>query len=289
MNRAFLLSLAAACFCSSLCAQESKPPAKEAPPAAPSLPPEAHPWGRFPVGSWKTVRMTTESLDSQGRVVSISVTNIKTTLIQANDSDYQLKIETTTDIGGKRFIYPAQTTRHSYWGELGKPVAGVQKVTIGEVELNGKKIACELRQVLNEQASERRQSIVHYAATQYPYLLKRESSVTPATGTASSTTVEVIATNLPQRVLGVLRSVAYVRTNHQNGKGSSTTMEVQSADIPGGVVSHAAQERDAASTITRRTALEVLEYGIGTEPEDQASPYRRRYFRQQRRQDRRDR
>lgn len=303
MNRSWVLPLAAACLCSGwLCAQETpaakQPPAANQPavtaePPAPQLPPEAHPWGRFPVGSWKTVRMTTESLDAQGRVASTSVSETKSTLIQANDLEYQLKIETTVDFGGRRFTYPSQVSRHSYWGELSKPMTGAQKVPTEEVVLNGKKIACEVRQATTEQAGERRQSIVHYAPAHFPYLLKRETIITPPSATpatkASTTTVEVIAANMPQRVLGLLRSVAYVRTTHENGKGSSTTMELQSADVPGGVVSHAAQEQDTAATVTRRTALELIEYGIGTEPEEQASPYRRRYFRKQRRDDRRDR
>lgn len=245
------------------------------------------------MGSWKSVRMTTESLDAQGRVVSTSVAETKSTLIQANDLEYQLKIETTVDFGGRRFTYPSQVSRHSYWGELSKPVTGTQKVATAEIDLNGRKIACEIRQATTDQAGERRQSTVHYAPAHFPYLLKRETVITPPSATPttkpSTTTVEVIAANMPQRVLGLMRSVAYVRTTHENGKGSSTTMELQSADVPGGVVCHSAQERDAAAAVTRRTSLELIEYGIGTEPEEQASPYRRRYFRKQRRDDRRDR
>src|SRR5947208_7688474 len=32
-----------------------------------AFPPEHHPWGRFPVGSWKVVRTTSEALDEKGR------------------------------------------------------------------------------------------------------------------------------------------------------------------------------------------------------------------------------
>jgi hypothetical protein len=301
MYRFWLPTLAAfSLYGGTLCAQDSTPPMSEPAPAAeapvvPQFPPEAHPWGRFPVGSWKTVRLTTEALDAQGRVVSTSVAETKSTLIQADDLEYQLKIETTADFGGRRLTYPAQVNSHSYWGELNKPLNSAQKVPAAEIELNGKKVACEVRQAVVEQGMERRQSIVHYTPGQFPYVLKRETTVTPLPaapeGTPpSTTTVEVIAANLPQRVLGVLRSVAFVRTIHENGKGSSTTMEIHSADIPGGVVSHSAEERDAAGIVIRRTTLELLEYGIGTEPEEQASPHRRRYFRkQQRREERRER
>lgn len=256
-------------------------------PADGQLPPEAHPWGRFPVGSWKVVRVTSETLDTQGRVVSTSVTETKTTLVSANDLEYQLRIETTVEVAGKRFAHPAQVTRLTYWGELATTTSsGLRKVSSSELELNGKKIACEIRQALSERDGERRQTIVHYTTTQFPYMLKRESSIASVDGPALSTTVEVIAANLPYRVAGALKPVAYVRTNHQGAKSSSVTVEIQSADVPGGVVNHSAQERDAAGqVVTRRSSLELVEYGLGTETAEEASPGRRRWFRSRRRGD----
>jgi hypothetical protein len=63
-------------------------------------------------------------------------------------------------------------------------------------------------------------------------------------------------------------------------------VEIQSADVPGGVVNHSAQERDAAGTVvTRRTSLELIEYGLGSESPEEASPGRRRWFRSRRRGD----
>ncbi len=247
--------------------------------AEPALPPEAHPWGRFPVDSWKLVRVTAETLDATGKVVSTSITETKSTLVEANDTDYALRVEVTVVIGAKRIAHQPQISRHSYWGELAAPTAGARKISSSELELNGRKIACEIRQVVSEQAGQKRQSVVHYAANQFPYVLKRESSVTPAEGKPTTTTVEVVASNLPQRVLGTLRPVAYVRTNRQTDKSSSITMEIQSSEVPGGVITHAAHERDAAAAIVRRSTLELVEYGVGSESPEEASPGRRRWFR----------
>jgi hypothetical protein len=247
--------------------------------AAQALPPEAHPWGRFPVGSWKVVRLTTETLDATGHVTATTISDTKTTLIEATDQDYALRVEVTVDVGGRRFAHPAQVTRHSYWGELAATPAGVRKVSTSEIELNGKKVPCELRQVVTEQAGQRRQSQIHYSPTIYPYVLKRESIVTPTEGSALTTSVETVASNLPQKVLGILRPIAFVRTSRQLPKGDSLTMETQSPDIPGGVIAHSALERDAASVVVRRTSLELLEYGVGSESPEEASPGRRRWFR----------
>ncbi|WP_254508365.1 hypothetical protein [Anatilimnocola floriformis] len=264
----------------------------ESPPDG-QLPPEAHPWGRFPVGSWKTVRVTSETLDPQGRIVTTSLTETKTTLVAADDHEYQLRVESTVEVAGRRFANPPQVTRHSYWGDLAATPnsgTGLRKMSSSELELNGRHVACEIRQAISERDGQRRQTVVHYTTTQFPYLLKRESSITPLEGStqpATSTTVEVIAANLPFRVAGMLKPVAYVRTNYQGTKSSSVTVEIQSADVPGGVVNHSAQERDAAGTaVTRRSSLELVDYGLGSESPDDASPGRRRWMRKQNRRDR---
>jgi hypothetical protein len=257
-------------------------------PAAPAdgqLPPEAHPWGRFPVGSSKTVRVTSESLDSTGRVVNTAITETKTTLIQADDQDYQLRVESWVEVAGKRFPHPPQVTRHSYWGELAAPApAGLRKVSTSEIELDGRKIACEIRQAVSDRNGVHRQTVVHYTPTQFPYLLKRESSLTTADAPAITTTVEVIATNMLHPVVGTKRPVAFVRTTYHGAKSVSVTHETQSADVPGGVVAHSALERDATGAIARRSSLELVEYHIGSETAEEAvSPGRRRWLRQQRR------
>jgi hypothetical protein len=73
--------------------------------------------------------------------------------------------------------------------------------------------------------------------------------------------------------------VAFVRTERQLAKGDSLTIETQSPEIPGGVVLHSGQERDAAAVVVRRTALELLDFGVGSESPEDASPGRRRWFR----------
>ncbi|QDU31173.1 hypothetical protein ETAA8_63260 [Anatilimnocola aggregata] len=260
-------------------------PAETAKPAAargePQLPPEAHPWGRFPLGSWKSVRVTSETLDANGKSTGNSVTETKTTLIEASDHDYSLQVEVTVQVEGKRFARPPQVARLSYWGDLSESPTGVRKVGTAEVELNGKSMPCEIRQVVTEQQGERRQSVVYYCDTSFPYVLKRESIVTLTAAEAKpqTTRVEVIATNLPYRILGQLRSVAYVKTTRKLASGSTLTMEVQSPDVPGGVVSHSAQELDDAQVVNRRSTLELIDYGVGSEPVEEASPARKRWFR----------
>ena len=55
------------------------------PPAGPQTeeltPRNLHVWGRFDAGTWKQVRIVTDTLNSRGQVVDTSTTDIKTTLL----------------------------------------------------------------------------------------------------------------------------------------------------------------------------------------------------------------
>src|SRR5687768_11687188 len=76
-------------------------PAQE--PPMPPLPQEQHPWGRFPSGSWKSVRVVTETLDDKGEVANVTRTETRTTLVAADERGYSLRIESTVEVAGKRF------------------------------------------------------------------------------------------------------------------------------------------------------------------------------------------
>ena len=41
-----------------------------------------HAWARFQPGAWKLVRVVTESLDENGRVIGVNVTETKTSLLR---------------------------------------------------------------------------------------------------------------------------------------------------------------------------------------------------------------
>ena len=47
-----------------------------------AYPREHHPWGRFPAGSWKHVRTTSETLDDKGQLANTTRTDTRTTLIR---------------------------------------------------------------------------------------------------------------------------------------------------------------------------------------------------------------
>src|SRR5438309_7264647 len=79
-----------------------------------AFPPEHHPWGRFPVGSWKQVRITSETLDDKGQVVSITTTDTKTTLQAVDAASYTLRTDATVDVASRLITAAPQTVRHGF-------------------------------------------------------------------------------------------------------------------------------------------------------------------------------
>src|ERR1041385_5878244 len=74
--------------------------AQAAQPAA--VPRDNHPWGSFPVGSWKLVRTTSETLNSKGQVTNVTAMETRTSLIAADATSYTLRSEIALDVTGRR-------------------------------------------------------------------------------------------------------------------------------------------------------------------------------------------
>ena len=55
------------------------------------FPRDHHPWGHFPVGSWKKVRTTAELLDDKEQVVNITTTDTTTRLVAVDATSYTLE------------------------------------------------------------------------------------------------------------------------------------------------------------------------------------------------------
>lgn len=265
----------------------ASPAAAQAPAATPvqggqqtvSIPAEQHAWGRFPVGSWKSVRVTSENLDDQGKVTIVTLTDTKTTLIAADATSYTLRVEVTVEIAGKRFSKLAETIKHGYQGETPGQQIAVKQLGQSQVAIDGRRIPCEVRQSTIESGGVKRVSNIHYCSTVWPHQLKRETTIEGAADEQRATTVaEVVALGLPERIAGEIRPATYVKTTHQQPGSTKVTLEVQTAGVPGGVVSHAATETDASGKMLRRSTLELVGFGV-PEPRPEEFSGRRRQAR----------
>jgi hypothetical protein len=243
------------------------------------VPREHHPWGRFGLGSWKQVRVLTETLDKNGTVVNSTTTETKTTLMDVDNESYTLEIEVTVEVAGKRFNAQPQIVRQGFNGQTEGQVVNFKTVGPGVITIDGQKIPSEVRQITINGGDTKRVSTVHYSDQVDPYVLKRDTTSTDAAGdvTQFQTQVEVIAVNMPYKVLTELKTTSHVKTVHKRDKGSTITLEVQCAAVPGGVVLHSSKELDETGQLVRRSTLELIDYAA-FDPAEDPEEGRRRLF-----------
>jgi len=189
------------------------------------------------------------------------------------------------EVSGKRFPTQSQIVKHGYWGEVAGQPTTAKSLGPGELFVNGRKFATEIRQIEVDGDESDVESIIHYSAGQPPYQLRRETKTVHASDSKSSTTtVEIIGLNLPQRVLGEVKPAAGVKTVKKHAKGMGVTLEMHCDDVPGGVVSHTAAEHNLEGDVSRRSVLQLVDYSIGIgHLEEPSSVVRRRKFHRNRR------
>jgi hypothetical protein len=237
---------------------------------------QMHPWGRFEPGAWKLVRIVTDTFDENGAISS--VTETKTTLSEVGPTDVTLLVEVSVEVAGKQFDAEPQEVHQAFNGE---PVDDKAKVTdqgTAELDIQGRKIPCRIQQLEVEGPAGKATTQIYYSETVAPYILKRQSKTTDADGKVQSeTTVDVIALDVPTNVFrNGIRPAAHLKAMHKNAKGTTTTLAVVCMDVPGGVVCHSLKELDESGRMVRRSLLEIVDYGLTPDDQDQGGFFHRR-------------
>ena len=129
--------LAAAALCASGAAQDNGITAR------------LHPWGRFEPGTWKTVRVVSETFNEQGQVVSVSTSDMKTTLQDVDNEGVTLEVESCMEVAGKRFRTEPQTVKQGFHGEAIEPSLTLKKPADDQLVIENRKIPCKIQQLTN--------------------------------------------------------------------------------------------------------------------------------------------
>ena len=230
-----------------------------------------HPWGPFDPGTWKTVRVVTETLNEEGQVVSTSIADTKTTLVDIDNDGVKLEIQTCMEVAGKRFEPDPQTVKQGFHGELLGSNLNLKEPKDGEVTIEDQKIPCKVQRLEFVATNAKTVTTVYYSTTMAPYILKRESITTDPEGkeVLSETSVEVVALNMPVTIQGEIKNGIYLETVHKNANGVVTTLTAVSPEVPGGVVSNSSKEIDKTGRLVRRGTLELT--GYGDDPDEDRS------------------
>lgn len=241
---------------------------------------QRHAWGRFDEGSWKHVRVLSEQWDEKGEQAGLSTTETTSTIEKVIDQYFTLRLETSLEVGGKRVANDRKSVTQGYYGEVAGQLATIRKTGDGEFTLQGRTIPVELHEVvISAGGRTKRTSAIQFSAKVFPHVLKRVTTEPLPEGKDATTTVEVMALEMPFRVLDELCPVAMVRTVESRPDGvSAITYEAQCPDVPGGTVWQSSKVTDSAGKVVRRSVLELLDFHVDGEPEDDTLAGRRRRF-----------
>jgi hypothetical protein len=230
--------------------------------------PRHHAWARFQPGAWKLVRVVTESLDEGGHVTSVNTTETKTSLLRTESDGVVLEVEVGVEVAGKQFDGLPQCIKQGFHGELAGGDVRLLPSTSAELSIEDKKVACRSQQVEIHGSSGKTTVDVFFSDTLAPYVLRRQSKTTDPSGAFLSESVsEVVALDMPQRILSEIKNVACIKTVQKTPRGSVTTLAMSAPEVPGGVVYQTTKETDTNGRLIRRSTLELLNYGSRPEPE----------------------
>ncbi len=229
-----------------------------------------HPWARFQPGAWKMVRVVTESLDERGVVVSTTTHDTRTVLQAVDDAAATLEVVVTIEVAGKRFENEPQIVRQPLHSEPAAAQLRLRPAGEGSVTIEGRTIPCRVARLEFDGPSNGQKTVttVHLSENVAPNVLRRESITSDAEGKqVVDSLVEVIALNTPWKALGETKDASLVRSTLRNGKGVVVTYAFVSPDVPGGVIAHTSKELDRSGRATRRSTLELIDFGSECEEE----------------------
>lgn len=230
-----------------------------------------HPWGHFKPGAWKMVRVVTETLDERGTVTSTTTHDTRTVLQNLDSNGVTLDVAVTVEVAGKRFEAEPQTIKQPFHSEAAGSDSKPTAAGNATVTIEGRKVPVHLARLeySGPNNSNKTATNIYYSDNVSPYVLRRETTTTDAEGSAvvNESVVEVLATDMPWRASGEIKTTSLVKSMVKNGRGTIVTYAFTSPDVPGGVISHTSKEFDRGGRIIRRSTLELVDFGLEREEE----------------------
>lgn len=229
------------------------------------LPAARHPWASFQVGSSKTVRVTTETLDANGQITEASVNQTTTTLTDSTATDYDLQSKVEVEIAGKQFASQPTSVRQGFFGEQAGETVRTSLLAGSTLEVAGQVIPVQVAHVSITGRDSRREIMLYYCTTCMPYVVRRETKLFDAQHLLiQESLTTTVGRELSIDLLGKRHFAWKTHTERTSAQGRVVIDETHCADVPGGVVEHTTQEFDAKDQLVRRSRLELVSYHAAT-------------------------
>lgn len=224
-----------------------------------------HPWARFKPGAWRSHRIESEFLDERGEVKSISRTTSTQTLLEVTATEYAFREESSIEVQGKIFRSPPQTYRSGIYEQADLKSTKITNGGESTVTVEGRKLPCQVIKVVETGEKQISTAVLYFNPSVSPYVLRRETTVAEINGgqiPLVTTTEQVIALDMPFKVLTEIVLTSHIRTERKGPKGTIVTLSVHSDRVPGGVVTQWSKELDNDGRMIRRKLTELTDYGL---------------------------
>jgi len=241
---------------------------------------ENHSWAQFTVGSWKLARVTKEVFGSDGQLESVTIQDGRSTLVAVADDHFTLREEVTVEVAGRRFSSAARNIERGLYNESTDQVVTAKPVGEEKIVICRREYPSQVHEITVADDQCKRVTRLYYSPHVEPFILKRETKSIDLNGESRNyeSTVEVLALEMPHRVLSEILPTTHMKTVHVHGGFTTVTLEVCSSRVPGHVVSHTATKVNATGEVTERSTLELLGYGVANKQDDDRGLGRTRFF-----------
>ena len=239
-----------------------------------ALPIEHHAWARFPVGAWREIQITTETFDESGVAVSSSATSQAEKLESVFGNRYELKVQATVDLVGKRITGKAITRVLATTTDGAGQIVETRRLEDTELALTGQKVVCQAWDIVYRDDARTMVDRLLYSPQRYPHVLSRTTAEVASTDGDPPTTeqeVSVVAVEIPYVHDGEILLCTCLRTTRQGKKGSTVRISLVCDLVPGGEVAVWATDFDPQGKRTRWSTQKLAGYGRTPPPEVPAS------------------
>ncbi len=233
----------------------------------------SHPWGRFPEGSWKRIRVirSDETSEKTPRInARHSAAEYTITLSQILPDKFTLTWESALSGAGRKWNAPPKITGSNYWDESSdmKPVSFKTKGDL-VLEIEGASYPCFWEQIVFENESKRVEIKTWRsdASAHLPQILRQERKVYlkkegEENRLSVSTLYQLSPTSFPYSVMGKVHYVWKCEQTDETSQGKTVTTSLISLSVPGETISFDTRQYSPQGELTGQSTGYLVDYGF---------------------------
>ena len=233
-----------------------------------------HPWGRFPEGSWKRIRVV-RSEDSSDTANNAGNSHNSTaehtiTLSQVLPDKFSLTWESSLSTAGRKWNAAPKTTGSNYWEESAdmKLVSFKAKSDL-VLEIEGASYPCSWEHVVFENDSKRVEIKTWRSdiSAHLPQILRQERKIYlkkqgEENRLSASSIYKLSPTSFPYSVMGKVHYVWKCEQTDESSQGKTVTSSLISLIVPGETVSFDTRQYSPQGELIGQTTGALMDYGF---------------------------